>query len=232
MHLFYATTIQEQTIHLDPEESRHLAKVLRLKDGDRISVIDGLGNQYTCEVFHAHPKNSVLNILERKTLSEEFGVSIAAAPTKNLNRWEWFLEKATEIGIDEIYPIKSYHSERKVLKHDRQERILISAIKQSYKATLPKLSELTSFKKLIEQQFDHPKYIAHCYEEIPRVSLKQIHPRGQKALILIGPEGDFSKEEVELAIAKGFQSVSLSESRLRTETAALVACHTIHLINA
>ncbi|MBL4710702.1 MAG: 16S rRNA (uracil(1498)-N(3))-methyltransferase [Flavobacteriales bacterium] len=232
MQLFYATSIQKGTINLDPEESRHLAKVLRLTTGDRVSAIDGLGNQYVCEVLSAHPKNSVLTILEKTELKESFKVSIAAAPTKNLNRWEWFLEKATEIGIDEIYPFKSYHSERKLLKHDRQERILISAMKQSYKATLPKLSELTPFKNLIEQSFDHLKYIAHCYEDIPRESLKQVHPKGQKALILIGPEGDFSKEEVELAIAKGFKSVSLSESRLRTETAALVACHTIHLINA
>ena len=232
MHLFYSTSIAEDTIHLDPEESRHLAKVLRLEMGDKVVAIDGSGNQYDCEVLNAHQKKSVLSILEKTSRQEDFKVSIAAAPTKNLNRWEWFLEKVTEIGINSIHPIKSYHSERRVLKHDRQERILISAMKQSYKATLPQLSELTPFKKLIEQDFEQAKYIAHCYDDIPRESLKQVYSKGQKALILIGPEGDFSKEEVELAIAKGFQSVSLSESRLRTETAALVACHTIHLMNA
>lgn len=232
MHLFYATSILGSTVHLDTEESRHLAKVLRLNMGDQVEVIDGRGHQFHCEILLAHPKKTTLTILSQKDKKERFDISIAAAPTKNLNRWEWFLEKATEIGIDAIYPIKSYHSERKVLKRERQERILVSAMKQSYKATLPQLSELTSFKQFIDMEFEGMKYIAHCYEDIPRESLKEIHSAKQKALILIGPEGDFSREEVELAIRKGFQSVSLSNSRLRTETAALVALHTIHMIHA
>ena len=232
MHLFYSTEISKDTIQLNNEESKHLSKVLRLNAGQKVVAIDGLGNHYTCIIELAHQKSAILRIEETVVKNELFGVEIAAAPTKNLNRWEWFLEKSTEIGIDAIHPIITYHSERKIVKHERQERILVSAMKQSYKATLPKLSEQLPFKAFLSHKFNGKKYIAHCYDDISRENLKSVHLEGEKALILIGPEGDFSKEEVEAAIAKGFISVSLSNSRLRTETAALVACHTINLINA
>lgn len=232
MHLFYSTSITQGMVELDQDESRHLAKVLRLTSGDAVTVIDGKGGKYTCEVLEAHPKKSTLQITEELREDNEYKVSIAAAPTKNLNRWEWFLEKATEIGIDGIYPLVTYHSERKVLKRERQERILISAMKQSYKSKIPDLREITSFKDFLQQKLGSAKYIAHCYDDIPKEPLKNTYKKGEKALILIGPEGDFSKEEVKLAIDKGFIPVSLGESRLRTETAALMACHTIHLLNA
>ena len=236
MPLFYSTQITEQTIELDAEESRHLSKVLRLTDGDKVKVVDGKGNSYDCTVLEAHKKNSLLRIDYKTQQHETFGIHIAAAPPKNLNRWEWFLEKATEIGIDRISPIRSFHSERKVLKNERQEKILISAMKQSKKADLPLLDELTPFNSWLKAHSDKSddleKYIAHCYNQMPKMKLSSIHPKGKKALILIGPEGDFSKEEVLAATAAGFKPVSLSKSRLRTETAAIVACNTIHFINA
>lgn len=231
MHLFYSTQIQNQEIELDAEESRHLAKVLRLTDGEQVHVIDGKGTRFTCTIISAHPKKSFLQIDSKDTSSEHFGITIAAAPTKNLNRWEWFLEKATEIGIDGIQPILSFHSERKVLKRERQERILISAIKQSYKSMLPRLNELTKFDKIIGQDFEGQKFIAHCYKSIASEPLKSIFEPHQNTLVLIGPEGDFSEQEVQQAIEAGFKPISLGKSRLRTETAALVACHSIHLLN-
>lgn len=231
MHLFYSTQIGKSEIVLDSDESRHLAKVLRLQDGEEVIVIDGLGKRYQCSISSANPKKALLIINKTENIAEHFGISIAAAPTKNLNRWEWFLEKSTEIGIDAIYPIVSFHSERKVLKHDRQERILISAMKQSYKATLPKLGDLEKFDSFLKIDFKGHKFIAHCYDQEDKNPLKKEFKKGEDALILIGPEGDFSEAEVNKAIDAGFIPISLGESRLRTETAALIACHSIHLLN-
>ncbi len=232
MHLFYSSNISDNTITLDNEESKHLAKVLRLEMGENVHVIDGKGTRYLCSILVAHQKATQLTILEKEVVNETYGIEIAAAPTKNLNRWEWFLEKSTEIGIDAIHPIVSFHSERKVLKKDRQERILVSAMKQSYKTKLPQLSELEKFKQFITKEFDGRKFICHCYDELQKKSLNESYKKGEKALLLIGPEGDFSKQEVELAIKEGFEPIGLGESRLRTETAAIVACHTIHVLNA
>jgi len=232
MHLFYSTNISDNTISLDNEESKHLAKVLRLEMGDHVHVIDGKGTRYLCSILIAHQKATQLTILEKEVVNETYGIEIAAAPTKNLNRWEWFLEKTTEIGVDAIHPIVSFHSERKVLKKERQERILLSAMKQSYKTKLPRLSELEKFKSFITTDFDGRKFICHCYDDLPKKSLNESYKKGEKALLLIGPEGDFSKQEVELAIEQGFEPIALGKSRLRTETAAIVACHTIHVLNA
>ena len=232
MHLFYSSNISDNTITLDNEESKHLAKVLRLEMGENVHVIDGKGTRYLCSILVAHQKATQLTILEKEVVNETYGIEIAAAPTKNLNRWEWFLEKSTEIGIDAIHPIVSFHSERKVLKKDRQERILVSAMKQSYKTKLPQLRELEKFKQFITKEFDGRKFICHCYDELQKKSLNESYKKGEKALLLIGPEGDFSKQEVELAIKEGFEPIGLGESRLRTETAAIVACHTIHVLNA
>jgi len=232
MHLFYSTNISDNIITLDKEESKHLAKVLRLEMGEEVHVIDGKGTRYLCTINLAHQKATQLSILAKEVVNETYGIEIAAAPTKNLNRWEWFLEKTTEIGIDAIHPIVSFHSERKVLKQDRQERIMVSAMKQSYKTKLPQLSELEKFKQFITKKFDGRKFICHCYDNLPKKSLNESYKKGEKALLLIGPEGDFSKEEVELALQHGFEPIALGESRLRTETAAIVACHTIHVLNA
>lgn len=232
MHLFYSTNISENTITLDNEESKHLAKVLRLEMGEKVQVIDGKGTRFHCEVQVAHQKATQLAILKKEVVNETYGIEIAAAPTKNLNRWEWFLEKTTEIGIDAIHPITSFHSERKVLKKDRQERILVSAMKQSYKTKLPQLSELEKFKQFVKKDFNGRKFICHCYDDLPKKTLNETYNKGEKALLLIGPEGDFSKEEVALALENNFEPIALGESRLRTETAAIVACHSIHVLNA
>ena len=159
-----------------------------------------------------------------------FRVHIAIAPTKNIERIEWFLEKATEIGINRVTPLLCRFSERKEIKAERLEKVMISAMKQSLKAYLPQLDELTRFNEFIQQPFDGQKYIAHCDNQHRDLLRNKVIP-GQNYLILIGPEGDFSTEEIELALKHGFQPVSLGESRLRTETAGLVACHTVNLLN-
>jgi len=160
----------------------------------------------------------------------EYLLTIAIAPTKNIDRLEWFLEKTTEIGIAEIIPFLSEHSERKVIKGDRLEKVILAAAKQSIKAYLPKLAEMQKFDELVKQQFDSQKFIAHCNSwDLPLLK-KELRLR-ENALILIGPEGDFSPREVELALANGFKEISLGKSRLRTETAGVIACHTVSIMN-
>lgn len=232
MHQFYTKEAGKNSIDLDPEESRHLIKVLRLKEGAKVQVIDGKGYTYDCSVAKLGSKKAVLDIISKQFKQELFGIHLAVAPTKNINRWEWFLEKATEIGIDKISPIISKQSERKVLKEERNERILISAIKQSQKATKPEIEAICKFSEFIKQEYKGEKFIAHCSDHFKRADLKKLHQTGQNAVILIGPEGDFSKEEIEAAEDNGFRSINLSSSRLRTETAAIVACHTLTLCNA
>ena len=231
MPVFYTQNISNNTIELDENESRHLFKVLRLQNGEKVTVIDGKGNQYECIISEAHPKKTQLRIENTLVKKREFGIHLAVAPTKNINRWEWFLEKATEIGIDEISPIICQHSERTNLKNDRQKKILIAAMKQSGKAQLPKLNEMIELKHFLEKNVEGNKYIAHCKNEISKMNLSNNHLKGEKAVILIGPEGDFSDEEILTATERGYKAVTLSESRLRTETAAIVACHAINLIN-
>lgn len=232
MQEFYAPDID--TIPELPEtESQHCVKVLRMKEGDEIGIIDGRGNRYRAEIVLAHPKRCGVKILEREPAPNfwKAQVHVAIAPTKNLDRIEWFAEKVTEIGIDSIVLLKCRFSERKELKTERLGKILVSAMKQSQKAVLPQLSEMTPFAHFVTLPFDGQKFIAHCYKESERQELSQVYEAGQDALILIGPEGDFSPEEVELAIANGFRPVMLGPSRLRTETAGVVACHTIQVLN-
>lgn len=231
MHLFYSTAIEKEHILLDAEESRHLVKVLRMQAGDQVYVIDGKGNRYRCEVELVHPKKTRLTIKERQNDNETFGIHLAVAPTKNLNRWEWFLEKATEIGIDRISPLLCAHSERKVLKMERQQKILIAAMKQSYKAKMPQLDEMIPLAKFLNQVQAEEKLIAHCEDDLPRMSLKKVHKAQKNVCLLIGPEGDFSSEEIESALEAGFLPISLGKSRLRNETAAIVALQSIHLLN-
>lgn len=206
--------------------------VLRLGIGDEITLTDGKGHFYKAEITVATNKRCLVAIKE--TIFQEplwpCHLHIAMAPTKNMDRNEWVAEKATEIGFDELTFLNCRFSERKVIKTERIEKILISAIKQSLKARLPKLNEMTDFDKFIAQEFQGQKFIAHCYEgEKPQ--LKNVLKAGEDALVLIGPEGDFSEEEVKKAIECGFTPISLGKSRLRTETAALVACHTMNLLN-
>jgi 16S rRNA (uracil1498-N3)-methyltransferase len=232
MHLFYTPDIQATTYQLDEEESKHCIKVLRLKNGDQVNLIDGKGGYYLAEIIDEHPKRTVLNIIDTK---KEYGkrnhyLHVAVAPTKNIDRFEWFLEKATEIGIDEITPIICDRSERKEIKKDRSNKIIISAIKQSLKAYHPKLNNYISFKTFISQASADLKFIAHC-EENKKSAIADAFKPQQKYLILIGPEGDFSPIEIKLALQNGFVPITLGESRLRTETAALEACFEINYLN-
>lgn len=216
------------------EEAQHCVKVLRKKEGDEIFITDGKGYFYDAEIVQAHPKHCMVNILKsiQPYKGWDFNLQIAFAPTKNIDRIEWFTEKATEIGTDHFSPLLCQHSERKEIKLQRIEKILISAMKQSQKAILPILDEMGTFSNFIKQDFIGRKFIAHCYPtELPKPTIKEIYNKGEDALILIGPEGDFSEREVEEALQNGFEAISLGESRLRTETAALVACHTVHVLN-
>lgn len=232
MHLFYTPDISGKEYTLSEEESKHAIRVLRLDAGDEVQLVDGKGGLYKAKVTDPNPKRCKLEIT--KTVSE-FGkkpyyIHIAVAPTKNLDRMEWFIEKAVEIGIDEISFLKCSRSERKELKLDRLEKIAVSAMKQSLKAYLPKLNELTPYKTFLAKLDSvSSSYIAHL-EEGNRQDLKQIDTSGKSYCVLIGPEGDFTPEEIETALAKGIKPVTLGESRLRTETAALVACHTLNLL--
>lgn len=219
-------------VELPLEEGQHCIKVLRKKEGDEILLTDGKGFFYDAAIIQANPKHCIVDILNtiEQPKGWNFNLQIAFAPTKNIDRIEWFAEKATEIGIDGFMPILCKHSERKEIKPQRIEKILVSAMKQSQKALLPQLNEMQPFSQFVKQDFNGQKFIAHCYPH-EKVLLKDIYQKGQNALILIGPEGDFSEEEVKEAIVNGFQPISLGESRLRTETAALVACHTLHVLN-
>jgi len=232
MQLFYVPNIIDSEVILSEIESKHAIKVLRLSEGDNVQLIDGKGGFYEAEIIAANPKKCKLAIV--KSVADfgkkDFYLHMAIAPTKNIDRTEWFLEKCTEIGIDEITPIVSEHSERKVIKPERLEKILISAMKQSVKAYLPKLNELTSFKNLLANASETNKYIAHCNEG-EKEHLKNVVSSNKDVLILIGPEGDFSPEEVEQAKEHGFQEISLGTARLRTETAGVVACHIVNLEN-
>ena len=232
MQLFYVPNISGAEVILNETESKHAIRVLRLSESDEIELIDGEGGFYRARITDANPKKCKLSIIDSQTEfgKKDFHLHIAIAPTKNIDRTEWFLEKCTEIGIDEITPLLSEHSERKVIKPERLEKILVSAMKQSVKAYLPRLNELTKFSDLLQQATETKKYIAHCNEgEKPH--LKNVVKPGEKVLILIGPEGDFSPEEVNLALQSGFKAISLGDARLRTETAGVVACHIVNLAN-
>ncbi|MBL7969941.1 MAG: 16S rRNA (uracil(1498)-N(3))-methyltransferase [Prolixibacteraceae bacterium] len=232
MHIFYTPELSGSQYTLDETESKHCVRVLRLEKGDQIILVDGRGGYFTAEITDPNPKRCSVKII-RSELNfglRKFQVHMAIAPTKNIERIEWFLEKATEIGLDRVIPLLCRHSERKEIKAERLEKVMVSAMKQSLKAYLPRLDELTKFKDLISQPFDGQKFIAHC-EEQHRDLLKDLVLPNQSYLILIGPEGDFSSEEIEMALSAGFRPVSLGNSRLRTETAGLVACHTFNLLN-
>lgn len=219
-------------VELPADEAQHCIKVLRKKEGDEILLADGKGAFYDATIVQANSKHCIVQIENKIDKPKEWGFNlhIAFAPTKNIDRIEWFAEKATEIGIDRLTPLLCQHSERKEIKASRIEKILVSAMKQSQKAVLPHLDPMTPFSEFVKQPFYGQKFIAHCYPQ-QKVQLKDAYEKGSDVLILIGPEGDFSEEEVEEAIKHGFQPISLGESRLRTETAALAACHTIHVLN-
>ncbi|MGI4020813.1 MAG: 16S rRNA (uracil(1498)-N(3))-methyltransferase [Janthinobacterium lividum] len=232
MYLFYVPDLNTKDCFLTEEESKHCIKVLRLQKNDQIEVVDGKGNFYHAKITDPNPKKTYFNIFQAQ---EEFGkrnhyLHIAVAPTKNIERLEWFIEKATEIGIDEITPVLCHHSERKIINHERLNKVITSAIKQSLKAYHPQLNQLTNLSSLVKIQTEAQKWIAHC-ADAEKVSIKEALIPQKKYLILIGPEGDFSPQEINIALENGFQAITLGNSRLRTETAALEACFEVNFIN-
>lgn len=232
MNVFFVTDLSSGSFELNKEESRHCIRVLRLKKGDQILVMDGKGSRYLAAIQNPDSNACKVQLIkeESQQVKRLYHLTIAIAPTKNTDRFEWFLEKSTEIGIDRIVPVICQHSERKDLKRDRLEKILISAIKQSGQLFLPELTHSMPFKDLVRLPFDGDRFIAHC-EPGEKNLLKNSLSVGRNVLILIGPEGDFDPLEIKLALEQGFKPVSLGESRLRTETAGIVACHTVSLIN-
>lgn len=232
--MFYSPDILVRQ-ELPAEEAAHCARVLRMTEGEHIQITDGRGSFYEAELTLVSPKRCLFRILnqERPEPLWKGHLHIAMAPTKNMDRVEWFAEKATEIGFDELTFLNCRFSERKVIKTERVEKILVSAVKQSLKPTKPILNELMDFAKFVKLPHPGQKFIAHCYDDMgdEKPLLKQVVKSGEDALVMIGPEGDFSREEVQLAMECGFQPISLGRSRLRTETAALVACHILNLAN-
>lgn len=235
MEIFFAREIDGTFCHLTEEESAHCVKVLRHREGDEIHVIDGEGTFYTCRLCDASPKGATAQILEveKDWGAHPYHLSMAVCPTKNNDRYEWFAEKATEMGLDRIAPVIGEHSERRVFKTERLAKILLSASKQSLKGAIPQISEPVSVKEFIKECDAELKLICYCFEEETlRRSIKEV--LAEKAAdnctiaILIGPEGDFSRDEAKLAMENGFIPVHLGDSRLRTETAALTATAAVY----
>ena len=231
MIIFYCSDILACP-EFSEEDSGHAVRVLRHREGDEVTVVDGKGSFYRCVITDAHPKHCQLRILGVEPEQHwQYRVEVAIAPTKNLDRMEWWLEKATEMGLDSFIPLKTRFSERKELKTERMRRIAVSAMKQSLKATVPEIREMCDIRDFLQEPFDGQKFIAHCIKDAPRKLLSKEIKAGAAVRLLIGPEGDFSAEEVELAIQNGYVPVSLGEQRLRTETAALAGVHTVHIVN-
>ena len=234
MQLFYSSDIIPPIHTLSEEESKHCVRVLRLGVGDMLHITDGKGNLYHCRIVEAHQHHCTVEVVETFAEYEKlpYSLTMAVAPTKNIDRYEWFLEKATEIGVSCFIPIECDHSERRTIKYDREERVITSAVKQSLKAYHPVLHDMTSVRDVIAMNFDGDKFIAHCDKEFgERVYLGNLVKKGANTLILIGPEGDFSKEEINFAAQNGFKAISLGRERLRTETAAVVATTVVSTIN-
>ncbi len=231
MQLFYSPNITTKSTEIifSKEESRHIVKVMRKTEDDRLELTDGKGYFFTASLINADAKKCTAIIISaEKQRPLPYSLHLAVAPTKLNDRYEWFLEKATEIGVTEITPIICDHSERKVIKHERYNKIIQSAMKQSLKAYLPILNPAVSFQEfLASRRKEESKLIAHC-ENLKRQSIKSSLDPNKSTLIMIGPEGDFSKREISMAIAEEYIPISLGNSRLRTETAAIAACYSVY----
>lgn len=235
MHLFYQPDIvpDEPVQLLTEDDSRHAVKTLRLSVGDAVAVTDGRGNRYLAAIHTADARRCAFRISETQTTPPRpFSIRICIAPTKNIDRIEWFIEKAVEIGIERISFFFGQHSERRVLKLDRLEKIAVAAMKQSLQSYMPVIDEALPFGELMKTIPEAQRFIAHLpADEQPQHLIKQAAVAGQYA-VLIGPEGDFSEKEIQQAMSAGFQLVTLGPNRLRTETAGLMACHTLNVLNA
>jgi len=234
MQLFYAPDISGNVYIFPEDESKHIVKVLRLKEGDSIHITDGKGNLFISEIVEADIRNCKVKVTSKRSKEGKrvFSVHMAIAPTKNIKRFEWFLEKCTEIGVDTITPLKCRFSERDHIRRDRLNRVISSAMKQSLKTYLPVLNEMTDYGDFLSSDLGNEtlRCIALC-DNAPKRHLKNLYSPGKDVVIIIGPEGDFSNEEKERAKEKGFEPVTISSNRLRTETAGVVACHAVNLMN-
>ena len=233
MQLFYNPSLDNSAnlFSFDREESKHIVKVLRKKEGDELYITNGKGDLFTAKILAADINMCKAAIIStQKRHPKMFRLHLAVAPTKSAERYEWFLEKATEIGVHEITPILCDHSERKILKMERLQKVVQSAMKQSLRTHLPKINNPVSYTEFIAQDHKELLFIAHCEDE-EKLDLKRCVVADKDVTILIGPEGDFSHKEIKEAYKKGFLPISLGEARLRTETAAIVACTAVALIN-
>lgn len=233
MQLFYHPDLDENASQFtfSEDESKHIVKVLRKKEDDILQITNGKGYRFEAKITDADPKKCKVQILSNsKRHRRMHWFHLVMAPPKSNDRYEWFLEKATEIGVDEITPIICEHSERKTIKHERSEKVVQSAMKQSLRSYLPKLNQAIRFKDFLDKEHQGLLFIAHC-SDMEKVDLKRRIIPDRDITVLIGPEGDFSDTEIKAALDRGFLAVSLSDSRLRTETAAIVACTTVNLIN-
>lgn len=232
MQIFFSNNLNEELIRLDKEESRHCAKVLRMKTDQQIGVVDGNGTFCKAVLIDVHHENTLARVISRE---ERFGkrpfrLHLAVAPTKNIDRFEWLLEKSTECGVDEITPIICEKSERRVIKPERLEKILLSAMKQSVRAYLPILNPAVKLRHFLSTPASATGLIAHCGHG-ERTNLHETYAPGHDLIVLIGPEGDFSDQELDMALGQGYQAISMGQHRLRTETAALTLCIQANTIN-
>ena len=233
MQLFYSPDITEATeqFSFDKEESKHITKVLRKKPGDVLTLTNGKGWKFTVKIINTDFKNCLVSVIDKVFINKQnYSLHIAIAPTKMNDRFEWFLEKATEIGVDSITPLICDRSERKVIKRERFEKIIQSAMKQSLQYYLPILNEAIKFTDFLNREFNGQLFIAHC-DETFRKSLRTELETGENVIILIGPEGDFSVKEIKMALQRNFIPVTLGSTRLRTETAGIIACHSVAFVN-
>lgn len=229
---FYSPDIVS-TLTLPESDSGHCTRVLRMGIGDSIVIVDGKGHRFNCRITEAHHKHTRVCIDSCEGLPPVWSnkITVAVAPTKNMDRMEWLVEKLVEIGVNRIVPLRCRYSERREIKVERLEKIAVSAMKQSLKAVLPTIDEMTHIGEFLASVDDAQRFIGYCSDSVERRLLSRSYKAGLDTTLLIGPEGDFSPEEVELSLNCGFIPVTMGDNRLRTETAALAACHTCHIIN-
>ena len=229
---FYSPYLKDE-FALPEEESGHAIRVLRKKCGDEIEVVDGKGNLYRCVIVGENSKRTKVEILEEMSLPKVWtpSITLAVAPTKNMDRMEWLVEKSVEIGVDRIVPILCDRSERKVIKTERLQKIAISAMKQSLKGVMPEIDELVPLRLFLEEHHEGAKFFGYCDDAIGRIPFVDAYNPGSNAVIVIGPEGDFSPKEVRIAMEKDFKPVTFGKNRLRTETAALYGLQSVHILN-
>lgn len=228
--MFFSPDISSNPI-LPESDSQHCIRVLRFSEGDEIEIVDGKGFLYRCRIVDAHPKRTMVEIIEKHEVPLPWSqnITIAVAPTKHIDRMEWLVEKLVEIGVNRIIPLKCRFSERKEIKEERLQKIAVSAMKQSLKSALPEITPMMPFDKAMRMISDSQRFIAYCSDEFPKKQLSAEYFPCTDVAVLIGPEGDFSSEEIRMAVETGYRPVTLGETRLRTETAALYACATIHI---